>query len=199
MKVDDFLKVDGFKEKMATKLCNGIREKLEKANIVTLMSASNIFGRGFSEKKLELIVHSYPDVLVSKESNPQKIAKIAAIKGMATKTSEAFVEKITEFVKFIQEAGIDKILTTTPGTKNSVCSDSPLSRKSVVLSGFRDVDIQEKIKNLGGKLGTSVSKNTFIVLVKDKEEVTGKVEDAKKLGVCIMDVDEFKDKYIINI
>lgn len=199
MKVDDFLKVDGFKEKMATKLCNGIREKLEKANIVTLMSASNIFGRGFSEKKLELIVHSYPDVLVSKESNPQKIAKIAAIKGMATKTSEAFVEKITEFVKFIQEAGIDKILTTTPGIKNSVCSDSPLSGKSVVLTGFRDVDIQEKIKNLGGKLGTSVSKNTFIVLVKDKEEVTAKVEDAKKLGVCIMDVDEFKDKYIINI
>jgi len=197
MKMDDFMKVDGFKEKMANKLYNGIREKIEKANIVTIMSASNIFGRGFSEKKLELIIHSYPDVLVSKESNPQKIAKIAAIKGMATKTSEAFVEKIIEFVNFIQEAGIDKILTMTPSINNSVCCDSPLSGKSVVMTGFRDVDIQEKIKNLGGKLGTSVSKNTFIVLVKDKEEVTGKVEDAKKLGICIMDVEEFKNKYIL--
>ena len=195
MKADDFLKVDGFKEKMATKLYNGIREKLESANIVTLMSASNIFGRGFSEKKLELIIHSYPDVLVSNESSPQKVSKIAAIKGMATKTSEAFVDKISEFVSFIQQAGIVKNLTIQ---KEIVLScDHPLVGKTIVLTGFRDVDLQEKIKKMGAKLGTSVSKNTFIVLVKDKEEVTGKVEDAKKMGVCIMDFEEFKNKYIL--
>jgi hypothetical protein len=52
MSVNDFLSVDGFKDKTATKLYNGIREKMDVASLVTIMSASNIFGRGFNEKKL---------------------------------------------------------------------------------------------------------------------------------------------------
>ena len=53
------------------------------------MSASNLFGRGFNEKKLELIIEGYPNVLISKETDSQKVDKISSIKGMAKKTSEA--------------------------------------------------------------------------------------------------------------
>jgi len=66
MTVSDFLKVPGFKEKTANKLYDGIHEKLKAASLVTLMSASNLFGRGFSEKKLELILEGYPDILLAK-------------------------------------------------------------------------------------------------------------------------------------
>lgn len=195
MSIADFLKVDGFKDKTATKLFNGIREKIQSASLITIMSASNIFGRGFSEKKLELIMESYPIVLLSKESNSYKIEKIASIKGMAKKSAELFVEKIHNFIQFIQEAGLeDKLLQ--PVLEKQIDESHPLFGKSIILTGFRDANLQDELKELGAKIGSSVSKSTFIVLVKDKEEDTGKVADAKKLGIPIMTPDEFKDKYL---
>jgi NAD-dependent DNA ligase len=110
MKKEDFLNIEGFQTKMATKLYEGIREKVAAASLVTLMSASNLFGRGFSEKKIELIMEGVPDILVSKESAGEKIKKVAAIKGMATKSAEAFVAKIPDFVKFLGIAGLQNKL-----------------------------------------------------------------------------------------
>ena len=197
MDVVDLLKVEGFKDKTANKLYNGIKEKIEAASLITIMSASNIFGRGFSEKKLELIIEGYPNVLISKETDPQKVDKISSIKGMAKKTSEAFVEKIPEFIQFINESGLAKKLTPDSEKKNVVVDEShPLFGKTIVMTGFRDTQIQEAIKSLGAKLGSTVSKNTFIVLVKDIEEDTGKAADARKLGIILMTPKEFTDKYL---
>ena len=67
------------------------------------------------------------------------------------------------------------------------------------MTGFRDTQIQEDIKNVGAKLGTSVSKNTFIVLVKDIVEDTGKAADARKLGVTLMTPEEFVKKYFSTV
>jgi NAD-dependent DNA ligase len=197
MDVVDLLKVEGFKDKTANKLYNGIKEKIEAASLITIMSASNIFGRGFSEKKLELIMEDYPNVLISKETDPQKVDKISSIKGMAKKTSQAFVEKIPEFIQFINEAGLAKKLTPDSEKKNVVVDEShPLFGKTIVMTGFRDTQIQEAIKSLGAKLGSTVSKNTFIVLVKDIEEDTGKAADARKLGIILMTPKEFTEKYL---
>ena len=196
MDVDDFLGVEGFKDKTANKLYNGIREKVDAASLITIMSASNMFGRGFSEKKLELIMDSYPNVLLSKESDVQKVAKISAIKGMAEKTAEAFVERIPDFINFIKESGLVKKLAQGVTEKKTVDDSHPLFGKTIVMTGFRDAQIQEAIKNVGAKLGSSVSKNTFIVLVKDKDEDTGKAADARKLGVTLMTPEEFTKKYL---
>ena len=194
MSVDDLLQVNGFKEKTATKLYNGMREKIDAASLVTIMSASNMFGRGFSEKKLELIMDSYPNVLLSTESYNVKVAKISAIKGMAEKTSEAFVERIPHFIQFIKESGLIKKLA--PSEKKNIDESHPLFGKSIVMTGFRDAEIQEALKNIGAKLGSSVSSKTLVVLVKDKEEDTGKAEEARKLGVPLMTPEEFKKKYM---
>ena len=199
MDVNDLLQVEGFKDKTANKLYNGIKEKIDAASLITLMSASNVFGRGFSEKRLELIMDSYPDVLTSKESNAQKVAKISAIKGMAEKTSESFVERIPDFINFIKEAGLSKKLTQEVTEKKQVDESHPLFGKTIVMTGFRDTQIQEDIKNVGAKLGSSVSKNTFIVLVKDKDEDTGKAGDARKLGVTLMTPEEFVKKYFSTV
>jgi NAD-dependent DNA ligase/DNA polymerase/3'-5' exonuclease PolX len=197
MKIADFLQVDGFKEKTATKLYDGIREKIEAAPLTTIMSASNMFGRGFSEKKIELIMESYPQVLLSKETNSQKVAKIAAIKGMASKSAEAFVERIVDFVNFVKEAGLMKKLGEGGMVeKKDVDQSHPLFGKSIVMTGFRDAAIQEALKNIGAKLGSSVSSKTFVVLVKDKEEDTGKANEARKLGVPLMTPQEFTSKYL---
>jgi NAD-dependent DNA ligase len=77
MSKDDFLTIDGFKDKMATKIHDGIASSVEKATIPTIMAASNMFGRGFSTKKIGLILDEYPNVLVSSESIADKKRKLA--------------------------------------------------------------------------------------------------------------------------
>ena len=196
MTIANFLQVDGFKEKTATKLYDGIREKIEAASLTTIMSASNMFGRGFSEKKIDLIMESYPTVLLSKESNSQKVDKIATIKGMGTKSAESFVERIPEFINFIKEAGLVKKLIEVISEKKEVDQSHPLFGKSIVMTGFRDNAIQEALKNIGAKIGSSVSSKTFVVLVKDKEEDTGKANEARKLNVPLMTPHEFTIKYL---
>jgi NAD-dependent DNA ligase len=193
MEISDFLQVEGFKEKTASKLYNGIREKIDAASLTTIMSASNMFGRGFSEKKIELIMESYPDVLLSKETNSQKIAKIAAIKGMANKSAEAFVVRIPEFINFVKDAGLEKKLAEE---KKEVDQSHPLFGKSIVMTGFRDTALQEKLKDVGAKIGSSVSSKTFVVLVKDTEEDTSKANEARKLDVPLMTPQEFTNKYL---
>jgi NAD-dependent DNA ligase len=190
----DFLKVEGFKEKLATKIFEGIQEKLANASLLTIMSASNIFGRGISEKKIEPILDAFPDILTSDESPEEKIKKVMSVKGMARKTAELFVNNIPAFLDFMKECNLDHLLEK--GEKKLAVDEShPLYQKSIVMTGFRDENLGLMLKNVGAKLGSSVSKNTFAVLVKDKDEDTGKANDARALGVPLYTPDEFKSKY----
>ena len=74
-------------------------------------------------------------------------------------------------------------------------TESPLFNKTIIMTGFRDKNLEDKIKNSGAKLGTSVSKNTHLVIVKHLEEDTGKASDAKKLGIPLITVEDFDNKY----
>jgi DNA ligase (NAD+) len=204
MTINDFLKIEGFATIMASKIHAGIKQQLTSVSLITLMSASNLFGRGFSEKKMELIMESYSDILVSNESPSQKIRKMVLIKGIAEKSAEMFVEKIPDFLFFIKECKLEhkitefvtsKIVTTKKGVLHS---EHVLFEKTIIMTGFRDKVIEEALKKFGAKIGTSVSKNTFIVLVKNKNDDTTKILDAKKLGIPIMDVHDFTSTYKIN-
>jgi NAD-dependent DNA ligase len=196
MSIDDFLTVDGFKIKTATKLFEGIREKLEGASIITLMAASNIFGRGFSQTKIEVIMNDYTDILVSHDSISEKIKKVTNIKGMALKSAEAFVSKIGDFIAFIQECGLqDKLIVSNNSSNKIIISSNPLFGKTIVMTGFRNKEIEQKLKDMGAKLGSSVSKNTFLVLVKNLDEDTGKAMEAKNLGIQLMTPENFIAMY----
>ncbi len=191
----DFLNVEGFKGKMANKIYTGIHQKLQEASIIQLMAASNIFGRGFSEKKMELVLNELPDILVSDVSEQEKIQAVTSVKGMASKTAEAFVSKIEDFKEFLIECGLEDKMYEKPQQK-SVDQTHPLFGKNVVLTGTRDKDIIELLKNVGANQGSSVSKSTFLVVAKNKDEDTGKAEEARKLNIPIMSVEEFIQTYI---
>jgi len=199
MTVADFLKVDGFKDKMASKVYTGIQEKLHKATLTSLMAASNIFGRGFSDKKLELILGELPDILVSCKTTGQKIAAVAAIKGMAEKTAATFVAQIEEFKAFLKDCGLENKLLLTNASNSASNSASnasnPLYKKTVVLTGTRDKQVIEILRLAGAIQGAAVSKNTFLVVAKSAEDDTGKAEDARKLGIPILSVEQFLQKY----
>jgi DNA ligase (NAD+) len=198
MSVVELNSVDGFQLKTANKIYDGINEKIASANLVTLMSASNIFSRGFSEKKIELIMEAYPDVFASDISDTEKIKRIAGIKGMATKSAEAFVAKINDFENFLMETDMFyKLFEFQNAHKNKAVNvvnvdvQHPLYGKTIVMTGFRNKELEEKLKSFGAKIGTSVSKNTYLVIAKDKEDETGKVLEAKKFGVKVVSLDEF--------
>ena len=196
MKVSNFLEVDGFKEKMANKLYQGIQTKLNESRIVILMAASNMFGRGFSEKKLELIMDELPDILISDETVGQKIKAVSNIKGMASKTAEAFVSKIKDFVDFLKQCELEYKLYEIAKDNATINSSHPLFGKTIVLTGTRDKNILEFMKKIGAKQGSSVSGQTYLVISKNPEDDTGKTYEAKKLNIPIMSVDDFIIKYM---
>lgn len=196
MSESDFLTVNGFKSKLANKLYTGIRDKIEEASLVTLMTASNVFGHGLSEKKFELIMTEFPDVLVSDISDVNKVMEISNLKGMADKTSIKFVEKINAFKEFLEECGLEDKLYQMAISKVDLTHE--LSGKHVVLTGTRDKNIITFLKNVGAIQSTSVSKNTSLVIAKNKEDDTGKAEDARKLGVPLISVSEFIQKYSVK-
>lgn len=196
MNISDFLKVEGFKEKMASKLYTGIQEKLETASLVSIMAASNIFGRGFNNKKMELILEEIPDILISSKTIGQKITAVTDIKGMADKTATTFVSKIEEFKLFLKECGLENKLQLTKSEKEEPINvASPLYKKTVVLTGTRDKEVLNILKKNGAIQGSSVSKNTFMVVAKSAEDDTGKAEEARKLGIPILSVEQFIKLY----
>ena len=225
MSVDDFLKVEGFKGKLANKIHDSIRDKIKNATLINLMAASNIFGRGISEKKIEPIMEMYPNILNDEGLNndtghatdvllKKKIEMVKKVKGVAEKTAELFVSKIAVFIQFMKECGLDYKLNQyansyvigdnidididiykTENTNMSLDINHPLYNKTIVFTGFRDDKLEKDIKKLGGKIGSSVSKNTFIVVTKDKDDKTGKVLQAEKIGVKVMNPGEFVDSY----
>lgn len=199
MKMEDFLKVEGFQLKMATKIYEGIKEKLNSASLITIMSSSNIFGRGFSDKKLELIMENYPDIVFSLESDVIKINKIASIHGMSMKTGEMFVKNIKSFQTFLQEINLgpnNNTMVASMNKNNNMNIDHILYGKSIVMTGFRDSDVIDFIKKVGGKLTTSVSKNTFLIIIKSDGEENNKVQDAIQLNIPILTGHAFKKKYM---
>ena len=77
----------------------------------------------------------------------------------------------------------------------NVDKSHPLYNKKIVITGFRDKELQQKLDKIGVKLGTSVSKKTFVVLVKDMDDDTGKADKARSLGVKLMTPEMFKTTY----
>ena len=196
MTKDDFEKIDGFGKKLAEKVHSGIQEKVKEAPIVKIMSASNIFGHGMAGKKLEIVIDAYPDILVSFDSKNEKIDKIANVKGMAKKTATAFVENIDEFLKFIDKTDLKYKLEVKEKEKPQYDEQHPLFGKKIVMTGFRNEEFSEKMeKKYGAKMSSSVNSKTFVLLVKDVEETTGKAEQARKLNIPIMTLEMFMEKY----
>jgi hypothetical protein len=196
MTKSDFLTVEGFKQKLAVKLSEGIKEKIEEASLPEIVHATNVFGRGFGTKKLKAILDLHPKILDPNESHVDKMGKLLSVPGMAGKSSEKFIGKVQELNDFMRDAHLEgKLIYTpkeTPGDKSH-----PLYGKKWIMTGFRDKDLIDKLKAVGAEQGSSVNSKTFVVLVKDVNEDTGKAEEARNLGIQLLTVKQFEDKYKI--
>ena len=197
MTISDFDTVEGFKEKMATKIVNGIQENIKKASLAQIMAHSNLLGRGFSMTKIAAILSAYPDILTSTDDVQTKISKLSKIKGFSTATAETFVNNIPIFLEFLRDCNLDDKLFVDTSVKEKVDIDtsSEIYKKIILMTGFRDKELESKIISKGGILANSMRKDVFVVLTKDKTQLSGKILKAKELNIPIMYPEEFISKY----
>jgi NAD-dependent DNA ligase len=160
---------------------------MKNVNLAKLMAASNKLGEGMGEKRMKQVLEAYPNIIVDykKWSKKEFIDKIKELDGWEDKTSTILATSFDDFVKFYQKI---KSLITLEKVKE--IKTTKLTGKTMVLSGFRDAEIQKKLEDMGVKISSSVSKNTDYLVVKDKEETTSKIEKAKELGIKIITKNE---------
>jgi NAD-dependent DNA ligase len=68
--------------------------------------------------------------------------------------------------------------------------------KKFVISGFRDKNLENEIVRKGGKIVSSVSKNTDFLIVKNLNETSSKIIKARELSIRVIEVEEFKTTYL---
>lgn len=186
MKYEDFLKVEGFKDKMATKVYEDIQKKMSDVTMARLMAASNLMGRNMGERRITLILNKYPNIL----NETDCFEKIKEIDGFAEKTAELFVKNIPKFKQFLEDIGRNPCILKL---------DKAID-KNFVLSGFRCKEIEKIIQELTGKpSGSTVNKNTIALITKDNTTETNKMKRAVKLNIPIILKGDFKKKYMKNI
>lgn len=64
-------------------------------------------------------------------------------------------------------------------------------------TGFRDQVLFKEIKDNGGIVSDGVTKETNCLIVKDLNSTSSKVKKAEKMGIEILDINGFKEKYMI--
>jgi NAD-dependent DNA ligase/DNA polymerase/3'-5' exonuclease PolX len=201
MSKKDFESVEGFKAKMIEKVFTSLHDKIEKATLLEIMAASNKFGRGIGERKIRPILEEFPDILTRKENNEQKIKMLKSIKGIGPENAKAFVEHIDEFMKFLEECGLEGKLTSSenPVLENKMVQSfdttHPLYEKHIVMTKVRDKTIIDGLSRVGGKLDDTIGKNTFVLVVKSKDDVSNKTKYANEHNIPIMTPAEFIEKY----
>ena len=124
MTMEDILKIDGFKEKSATKIYNGLqelkRDNFSSVPLAKLMGLSGVFGRGMGERKANEVLKKYPNIVTQDLTESELTQLIMSVPGFSTKTATQFSEGIAKFKQFAHGIGIDLSKEThTPITRST--------------------------------------------------------------------------------
>ena len=187
----ELLKVDGFKIKSATNLINSVKKALTNIPLSKLMAASNKIGHGIGEERMKQVLAAYPNILsdYKKWSFDEFVGKLKLLDGWEEKTATLLATNFIVFVEFYDS--IKKNVTLE--VKQPSIVKGIFTGKTVVMTGFRNKVLQDKIEAQGGKIGTTISKNTDYLVVKDQTFVTSptdKVLKATEIGVKIITQDK---------
>lgn len=196
LKKKDLLELDGFQEKKATKILDELKSGFNRMHLNDLMQASNIFGHGFGERKINKILSVYPDIILQAYKPANKLVEmIDEIDGFDEITSRQFVTSLDDFIDFLEDVPKDikdrLMLDTIPKMKPK--HKINLNGFKIIFTGFRNKDWIKKITDIGGEISNSVSKNTSLVVCEDPDENSNKINKAKELGIKIIKKTDFVD------
>ena len=191
---DDFINIEGFKDKLADKLYLNIKNSIKNASLSEIIVATNIFGRGFGLQKINSILNNYPNVLSDNIPEPEKVNKLSLIDGIAVKTATYFVENIYKFNNWLSLTNILKSHDESLGSP-SLGVNNLLVNKKIVISGKRDKELINKLKFLGSIESNTITQDTFALIVESLDLSTSKVKKANKYNINIYTNNDFKEKY----
>lgn len=207
--IEELISIEGIKKKSAEKIRNSIISSIQNVNLSKLMSASGIFGSGFGEKKISLIINKYPNILEIDINN----LKINQIKGMK-KMSDQFINNLPNFIKFLKDhpeitinnENIEIIIEDELSHDEKKLSASrdgakvinkSLKDQIIVFTGIRpDKTLEQKIIKFGGKITSAISGKTTMLITKGKDELSTKEKKAQEKGIKIMKYDDFISEFI---
>lgn len=156
-----------------------------------LMDASNSFGRGFGEKRLELITKTYPDIQLDYIPSLTELKNITGISDISAKQ---FVKGLYEYKKFIKKNPFKCTQLTTNNMdvgQKKATTGNLFKDKTILFTGFRNKDLEDNVKQNNGKIASTFTKNVSILVVKDATVENKKTEQARVNGVQIYTQEEF--------
>lgn len=175
-----------------------IKDRLDNISCMSLMQASNVFGKGFGERRLNSIVDAIPKILNNKYT--PTIGELEAIDGVSTITAEAFIEGLKNFRVFM-----DATKLKCPSLENKVKEkkkENPgvlaparaldFTGQVIVFTGFRNKEWEQVIKDAGGTTGSGVTGKSTMVVTKDPDSDSKKLNDARDKGINIVSIDDFQ-------
>ena len=186
---DDLLEIDGIKEKSANNIIEALKD-IYKKNCLEIMFASNILGRGLGERKLKLLIDTYPYICENQEK-ALKLTKedIIKIDGFGDITADAIIKNLKAFLDFYNSIFTSKVVIKKDN-KEELINDK-YKDNTYVFSGIRDKNLEKIIIASRGKIGNIVNKKTTLLIVKSLDDATVKVETAKKYNIPIITFEKF--------
>ncbi|MBF0297635.1 MAG: NAD-dependent DNA ligase LigA [Oligoflexia bacterium] len=199
LKVEDFLSLDKIKDKLANKLYSSI-QKTTRVELITFLSALGISGGAVN--KCEKVVKNGYNTL-EKVMNIE-ISELEKLNSFAQKSAEDFVTSLKSKKQIITDL-LKKGFEVLPyknnynGKNNSNTENDLIKNKKFCITGAlsekRSI-IEGKIKELGGVIQDSVSKNTDFLVTNEVDGNSSKFKKAKELNIEIINEKELIDLLI---
>ncbi len=183
LKEDDFLLLEGVKEKSASKLYQAIQSSKENS------AEKLLFGLGIrhvGSKASQLLLQHFHSIENLAQADSEEVASIESLGGVIAKSLQTYFE--TEgseiLLRELKEAGVN-----LDYKGQTVVADAALSGLTVVLTGklerLKRSEAKSKLESLGAKVTGSVSKKTDLVVA--GADAGSKLQKAQELGIEVRD------------
>ena len=180
---EDFLLLEGVKEKSAAKLYQAIQASKENS------AEKLLFGLGIrhvGSKASQLLLQHFHSIENLAQADPDEVASIESLGGVIAKSLQTYfaTEGSEILLRELTEAGVN---LTYKG--QTVVADAALSGLTVVLTGklerLKRSEAKSKLESLGAKVTGSVSKKTDLVVA--GADAGSKLQKAQELGIEVRD------------
>ena len=180
---EDFLLLEGVKEKSASKLYQAIQASKENS------AEKLLFGLGIrhvGSKASQLLLQHFHSIENLAQADPEEVASIESLGGVIAKSLQTYfaTEGSEILLKELKEAGVN-----LEYKGQTVVADASLSGLTVVLTGklerLKRSEAKSKLESLGAKVTGSVSKKTDLVVA--GADAGSKLQKAQELGIEVRD------------
>ena len=181
--VEDFLLLDGIKEKSTQKLYQAIQASKENS------AEKLLFGLGIrhvGSKASQLLLQHFHSIESLAQANPEEVASIESLGSVIAQSLQTYfaTEGSKILLRELKESGVN-----LDYKGQVVAADAALSGLTVVLTGklerLNRSEAKNKLESLGAKVTGSVSKKTDLVVA--GVDAGSKLQKAQELGIEIRD------------